>query len=266
MTERRPVTPVKPACFHFSQFHLLFFHMMSAPLLPQLLVTALLTGLTCSVAQAQQKQTRAIDGAFQMVQSSGGIDVYLTQGPTAAVMVEAAADVAPHIVTEVQNGTLAIHWERGFQPWKVANKPYRAAVYITAPRLAGVALSGGADAHGQTPIQAEDFRIQASGGGDVFLTLHAKTLHAEASGGSDLTLSGKVERQEVSISGGSDYHGFDLQSTTANIDANGGSDAEAWVDGDLEASASGGSDLRYKGTGRVSSVHSGGSSAVKHVK
>lgn len=239
---------------------------MATSLLARLLTTAAVAGLTLGAAQAQQKQDRPVSGSFQMIESSGGIDVYLTQGPTAAVTVESTPEALPRVVTEMKNGTLAIHWEEGFQPWKVANKPYRARVYITAPRLTGVSVSGGAEARGQTPILADDFRIQTSGGGDVFLTLQAKTLRAEASGGSNMTLSGKVERQEVSVSGGSDYHGFGLQSTTASIQANGGSDADAWVEGELQASASGGSDLRYKGKGRVTSVQAGGSSGVRHVE
>jgi hypothetical protein len=233
--------------------------------LPRLLITAILAGLTLGTAHAQEKQTRPVSGAFQLVESSGGIDVYLSQGPTAAIVAEAAADVLPHLVTEVKGNTLAIHWEQGFQPWKQANHPYQAKVYITSPRITGVSLSGGADAHGQTPIQTDDFRIQTSGGGNVTLTLQAKTLHAQASGGSDLNLSGKVDQQEMSISGGSDYHGFGLQSTTASIEASGGSDADVWADGTIIASASGGSDLRYKGTAQVRSMNSSGSSSVKHV-
>lgn len=230
----------------------------------RLLATAAVSLLAATGAHAQQKQTRTV-GDFQLVESSGGIDVYLSQGQTTAVSVDAAAEVLPHIITEVQGSTLAIHWEKGFQPWKVSNHPYQAKVYITAPRIKGVSLSGGADAHGQTSIVADDFRIQASGGSDVTLTLQTKTLRAEASGGSDLNLSGKADRQDISVSGGSDYHGFGLQSTTASINANGGSDADAWVEGEITANASGGSDLRYKGNAKVSNVSSSGSSDVKHV-
>ena len=240
---------------------------MAASLLPRrLLGAAALTLLAASAALAQQKQTRSPGAAFEQVQSGGGIDVYLTQGPTAAVTVESQPELLPRVVTEVKNGTLIIRWEKDFQPWKIANKPFQARVYITAPRLTGLSLSGGADAHGQTPLVDDDFRIEASGGADVTLQLQVKNLWADASGGSDLTLTGRAETQEVNSSGGSDYRGFGLQSTTARIEASGGSDAEVWVEGDLTANASGGSDLRYKGAGRVSRVGSSGSSSVRHVK
>lgn len=239
--------------------------MSTSPLLSRrLLTTAAALSLATGAAQAQERQPRPV-GEFQQVASSGGIDVYLTQGPTAAVVVEAAPEALPHIVTEVQNGALSIHWEQNYSLRGLSYKLRNAKVYITAPRLSGLTLSGGADGHGQTPILADDFRIETSGGSDVTLTLQAKTLRANASGGSDLTLSGQVERQELSLSGGSDYHGFGLQSTTATIEASGGADADAWVEGELAASASGGSDLRYKGAGRVTSVRASGSSGVRHV-
>ena len=240
--------------------------MLPSSLLPRLLSAAALTLLTTGPIVAQERQARAPGAPFERVESSGGIDVYLTQGPTAAVAVEAQPEVLPRVVTEVKANTLVIRWEKGFQPWKMANRPFRAKVYVTAPRLSGVTLSGGADAHGQTPITTDNFQIEASGGGDVSLTLHVKTLRADASGGSDLTLTGRAETQEISTSGGSDYHGFGLRSTTARIGASGGSDAEVWVEGDLTADASGGSDLRYRGAARVSRVSSSGSSSVRRVK
>ncbi|MFD1468971.1 head GIN domain-containing protein [Hymenobacter caeli] len=244
--------------------------MATSSLLPYLLGTAL--ALATTGARAQQRQARAVSGSFEKVESSGGIDVYLAQGPAAAVAVEALPEALPHVVTEVRDGTLLIHWEKDFS-WKnmtswnsLAGRQRSVKVYITAPRLTGLALSGGADAHGQTPLRADDFSIRASGGSDVTLQLQAKTVHAESSGGSDVTLTGRVERQEMRFSGGSDYHGFGLQSTTATVSASGGSDADVWVDGELTANASGGSDLHYKGTARLLNPGRNDDDDVKHVR
>lgn len=245
---------------------------MSTFLTYRLLGTAVAVALTTGCAQAQQQQSRPVTDNFQQVESGGGIDVYLTQGPTAAVTVEAPPEALPHVVTEVRNGALVIHWEQNYSwhsmaSWNTLTGRQRSVrVYITAPHLTGLVLSGGADAHGQTPLRADDFSIRASGGSDVTLALQAKTVRAESSGGSDVTLTGKVERQEMKFSGGSDYHGFGLQSATATISASGGSDAEAWVDGELVANASGGSDLRYKGTARLANPRHGEDDDIRHVR
>ncbi|TGE26449.1 head GIN domain-containing protein [Hymenobacter metallicola] len=215
-------------------------------------------------AQAQVRQPRTV-GVFQAVHASGGIDVYLTQGPATAVVVDAAGEVQPHILTAVKNGTLEVSWEQNYS-WKkmlAGKKTGAIKVYITCPTLTALSVSGGSDARGETPFKADDLRLSASGGADVYLTVTAKTLTSHASGGGDITVAGRVEQQKVSVSGGSDYHAYALQSTTAEVSASGGSDAEVSVDGELKSSASGGSDVRYKGSGRLVSSHASGGSSTK---
>jgi hypothetical protein len=187
--------------------------------------------------------------------------VVLTQGAGTAVVVEASDEAQAHLVAKAEGGTLKIGWESGFSWKNLLGSSRHANVYVTCPRLTGLSVSGGADAKSLSTFSADDFRIQASGGSDVKLSLTAKTLTCLASGGSDVDLSGRVERQTVDISGGSDYNAFGLRSTTATVRASGGSDASLTVDGELAASADGGSDVHYKGNARVSNAsHSGGSS------
>jgi len=205
-------------------------------------------------------------GSFQAVESSGGIDVVLTQGAGTAVVVEASDEAQAHLVTKAEGGTLKIGWESGFSWKSLLSNSRKASVYITCPRLTALSLSGGADAKGQSTFSADDFRIQASGGSDVKLSLTAKTLTCSASGGSDVDLSGRVERQTVDISGGSDYSAFGLRSTTATVRASGGSDASLTVEGELTASAGGGSDVHYKGAARLTNASHSGGSSVRHVQ
>lgn len=223
------------------------------------------TLLATAAAQAQSRQPRTV-AAFQAVQAGGGIDVFLTQGPTAAVVVEAAPEVQSHITTTVQGNTLQVGWEQDHS-WRkmLSNKGTgKVSVYITCPRLTALGVSGGSDAKGETPFTAaDDLRLSASGGSDITVTVTAKSLSSHASGGGDITVSGRVERQEVSISGGSDYHAFALQSTTAEINASGGSDAAVLVSGELRTRASGGSAVRYKGDARVVSAQSSGGSSTR---
>lgn len=239
------------------------FAMKASFLLPVLAAVA--ASLLSCTAQAQVKQPRHLTD-FQKVQSSGGIDVFLTQGSSTSVVVEAAPEAQAHVVTEVAGGTLKIGWEQNYSWRNLLSNNRKVNVYITCPRLTGLSLSGGADAKGESNFSADDFRIDASGGSDVKLQLNAKSLTIQASGGSDVDLAGRVDRQKVDVSGGSDYNGFALRSTTATVSASGGSDANVLVDGELSSSASGGSDIHYKGSARVaSSSHSGGGS-VRHVQ
>ncbi|GAA4348115.1 head GIN domain-containing protein [Hymenobacter saemangeumensis] len=220
---------------------------------------------TAGTTLAQTKQSRT-PGSFRAVEAGGGIDVFLAQGPSTAVVVEADNDVQRHLITEVKGGTLVINWEKGYSWKNLLSSNRKANVYVTAPQLEAVTASGGSDVRGQSPIKATSFRVTASGGSDVTLTLNASTLSGTASGGSDLRLDGRVERQTVSVSGGADYLAFGLQSKAAVITASGGADANVSVDDELSATASGGSDVRYKGQARVLKSNASGGSSVRRAQ
>jgi len=224
--------------------------------------------LSSAAAQAQQvKQPRTVE-AFRAVHAGGGIDVFLTQGPTAAVVVEAPAATLAHIRTTVQNGTLEIGWEQG-ESWKkllATRANGKVNVYVTCPQLTGLSVSGGSDAKGETPFITDNLKLSASGGSDVRLAVTAQSLSASASGGGDIYLTGTAERQAVSVSGGSDYHAFALQSTTADVEASGGSDIELTVSGELSSVSSGGSGVRYKGAARVVKSQASGGGGIRQVQ
>ncbi|MBF9238476.1 DUF2807 domain-containing protein [Hymenobacter sp. BT683] len=231
---------------------------MKNPFFSSLLVVSCIALASCN-AQAQEKKSRQV-GNFEAVSSSGGIDVVLTQSPTTSVTVEASSEAQEHLVTEVNNGTLNIGWERNYSWRNLLSNRGKVVVYVTCPRLNGLSMSGGADAKSESTFTADDFRVDASGGSDIKLKLTAKTLSVQASGGSDVSLAGRVERQKVNVSGGSDYDGFALQSNTATVSASGGSDVNVSVEDEISSNASGGSDIRYKGDARVAKSSSGGSS------
>jgi hypothetical protein len=87
-------------------------------------------------------------------------------------------------------------------------------------------------------------------------------LSIHQSGGSDVDLSGNTTTLHVEASGGSDFHGYGLLTDFCSIKASGGSDANITVNKELNADASGGSDIYYKGSGVVKEVRSSGSGSV----
>jgi hypothetical protein len=227
---------------------------MKTILLTLLLGTALLT-----TAQAQVKQARTV-GTFNAVEASGGIDVILTPGPTAAVVVEADTKGQPHLLTTVSNGRLQIRWESslGF-----GDNSYKrnAHVYVTCPPLKTLTFSGGSSAHTTATLSTNELDLSVSGGSTAKLALNAKQLTSSVSSGSTATLSGQAAQQRSTVSSGASYHAFALQSTKTEAEASSGSTAEVAASGELSATASSGGSVRYKGAARVvkSQSSSGGS-------
>lgn len=225
------------------------------------LVLTLLFGATLlSTAQAQVKQTRTV-AAFTAVEASGGIDVILMPGSTAAVVVEADAKGQPHLLTTVSNGRLQIRWESSFG---FGDSSYKrnAHVYVTCPPLKILIISGGSSAHTTATLSTTALDLSVSGGSSAKLSISAKQLTSTISSGSTAMLSGKAEQQRSTVSSGASYRAFALQSAKAEVESSSGATAEVAVSGELSAAASSGGSVRYTGAARVVKSHSSSGGSV----
>ena len=206
------------------------------------------------------KQTRQVSG-FHGVDVSGGIDLYLSNGPESVSISASSNSVRDHIRTEVENGILHIYMEKN---WVRGIGSGHMKAYVSLTDLKSLEASGGSDVYLQNQISAGDLKVHLSGGSDLKGKLNASRLEITQSGGSDVNLSGNVQNLQVDASGGSDLDGFDLVTDYANLNASGGSESHLTVNKELRIVASGGSDVTYKGKATVREIKSSGSSSVTH--
>ncbi len=173
-----------------------------------LAVSLVLTSfLAASSADAQQRETRPLEG-FDAIEVGGGIDLFLRQGQSFVVEVEAEDGDAAEIVTEVRDRTLEIRRKSSFNFFSWDGDP--GAVHVTLPALVSLTASGGSDVRTEGAFTSDNLQIVASGGSDLVMTVSATTLEAQASGGSDMRLSGTVRSASVRSSGGSDLNASGL--------------------------------------------------------
>lgn len=206
----------------------------------------------------KNQQSRKASG-FHGVQVSGGIDLYLSNGPESVSVSAATTEIRDHMITEVVNGILRIHLE---QDWHLGLRNPRMKAYVSIQKLNDLDASGGSDVYLQNKITGDDINMRLSGGSDLKGKLDANHLVINQSGGSDVDLSGNVKNLEVDASGGSDLQGYDLVTDYASLHASGGCDSHLTVNKELRIVASGGSDVSYKGAASVKEIKSSGSSSV----
>jgi len=229
-----------------------------------LLLIALLICFIYSETSAQKHvtTTRQASG-FNGVNISGGIDLYITQGTTTSVKIEAREDIQSDIISEVKNGKLEIYLRtKGLFKWSFSNNNMKA--YVTLPVLTNINASGGSDVYSQSVFKINELMLTASGGSDVKFEATGGKIDSKATGGSDMTLRGKVASFNVNASGGSDINAKDLEAVKVTASASGGSDVHVYVTTELKANANGGSDIYYKGNpAKISRDSSGGSDITK---
>jgi len=83
-----------------------------------------------------KKKTRN-PGTFTKIHSSGSADGVITRGSNCSLTVQDDDNLLPYLETNVENGTLQIHYQQGVS---VSND--HAKIYITAPTLSVVTTSG----------------------------------------------------------------------------------------------------------------------------
>ncbi|MFI5154575.1 MAG: head GIN domain-containing protein [Chitinophagales bacterium] len=207
-------------------------------------------------------QTRNLKG-FHGIRVSGGIDLYLSQGPEAIAVSASTPEYREKIQTVIENGILKIYLKNTGAHLILGFKNPKLKAYVSATSLDLLGASGGSDVFIDGVLSSNKLDINISGGSDITGKLDVKELSLDQSGGSDADIAGKAETLKVEASGGSDLKAYNLIADFCDIVASGGSDAEVTVNKELSAHASGGSDIFYQGSGTIRDLRSSGSSSVK---
>jgi hypothetical protein len=200
---------------------------------------------------------------FDVIEVSGGIDLYLSYGEEALAVSASDKGIRDHIKTEVKDGVLKISydWKKGM---KFNLKGSSLKAYVSYTSLLRLFASGGSDVHVDGTIKADRFRLNLSGGSDFTGKVDIKALTIDMSGGSDANVGGGVTDLRIEASGGSDFSGFNLVTENCIIQASGGSDVQITVNKEIYAEASGASDIDWKGKATVKGVRASGSGSVSH--
>lgn len=224
----------------------------SAILLSGVNYTFAKTPNSAKVNANSEVQDRHLSG-FNAIDVSGSFDVYIVQGGTESVKVEAPADVMGHIITEVEDGVLKIHdknnsgWHWSGWGWGSHKK---IAIYVSAKDLNEVGITGSGDVYFKDGIRSDALKLHVSGSGDVLGKVDVKTLECNISGSGDMKLGGHAENAVVSLSGSGDFSARDLITDNTSVRVSGSGDASIYANNSVEAHVSGSGDVTYSGAAK----------------
>ncbi|MCC8426543.1 head GIN domain-containing protein [Mucilaginibacter sp. UR6-11] len=199
---------------------------------------------------------------FHAVEVSGPFDVYITQGATESVKVEAPADVIKNILTDVKGGTLNIYTKQHFR-WNNIFGNKKMVVYVTIKDVDGIALTGSGDVFFKEGINANTLRLQVTGSGDLLGKVIVKSLISSITGSGDIKISGHADGQKVNVTGSGDYSARNLSSVNAVVSVSGSGDASVDVSGNLQANVVGSGDVHYSGNPKNISKSKSGSGDIE---
>lgn len=201
---------------------------------------------------------------FHAIKVSNAFDVYITQGNEEAVAVSGSKEeYMEKIKTSVENGVLSIWFDNDKKFWKGWNSDkQKLKAYISVKKLDKLSASGACDVYIEAGLSADELILNFSGASDLKGKLDAKSLNVDISGASDITLAGSVANLKIEASGASDFKGYDLVTNYCDVSASGASSINITVNKELNAHASGASDVRFKGEGLIREIKTSGASSV----
>jgi len=227
-----------------------------------LAMTVLLTLSSCVISGWDQgisgngdvvTTTRDVSG-FSGVQISSGIDVWLSEGNSFEVTVEADENLQDVILTELDGDILVV---------KTDHVNIRSAkskkVHVTIPKLSELKISSAGDCVGQTSFSCDDLRISISSAGDLTLEVEAREIDINISSSGEARISGSADVLNVSLSSAGDLNAFDLIAGKVDVDVSSAGDAKVHATEEITMNASSAGNIYYRGDAKI--IHSRSSSA-----
>ena len=197
-------------------------------------------------------------GSFEQIAVSRGMNVYITQGTPAKVVVIADSNLHEIIETEVNGRVLKVTVKENIR-WAKEKK-----VMVTVEKLTDVNVSSGANTWSQAQIVTENLKLHASSGANLTMDVHTKSLIANASSGANIYLSGLAKEADLETSSGAYLKGEALKADQCKIHASSGGNVSSTVIEKLEAHASSGGNIAYFGNPTSTTVNTSSGGNIHH--
>jgi len=204
-------------------------------------------------------EDRSINSDFESIKVQQGINLYLTQGNSTELSVEADDNIMDLLMTEVNNNELKIYFEKNVYKAKARN------VYLTTNDISKIRASSGAMVKSENTLTANTLDLDASSGSSMKIYVNADEVISECSSGADIDVFGKTESFSARASSGSSIDADELESQNAIAKASSGANIDLHVSEKLTAKASSGGDIDFSGNPKeVNKNTSSGGSVSKN--
>jgi hypothetical protein len=222
-------------------------------------------GISCSVGGQSRKtihgdhnvtRSERKTDSFTGIKVSSGVDVYLKQGDTESITVEADENLHEYIITEVKGGVLHVYTEANIRDAE------KERVYVTTKNINLVETSSAGDVVGESPIRCDELKLSASSAGDITLEVYAREINIDISSSGDITLKGETDLLDADLSSAGDLNAYELKAKEAEVSVSSAGDADINVSEKITARASSAGDINYKGDPKFVDVHSSSAGGI----
>jgi len=196
------------------------------------------------------------NSGFDSVSVSSGMNLFLKQGTSESLRIEAEDNILPLVLTDVKNGKLEIKFKNSLIGGPSFHKPVN--VYLTVKDLKELDVSSGVRIESEE-IKSDSLKISLSSGVYGKMIIISQKLSVNLSSGAKLEISGQADSQDIDLGSGSTYIARYLDSKTIVIHASSDSNAIVNASENLNVKISSGAYVEYLRSPKVvSDISPGG--------
>lgn len=205
-------------------------------------------------------QTREV-GYFDKVELKRLGNVYITQGETNKLIIEAENNLLPYLSTDVINNELVINKKRSTLAWIIKKKPIN--IYVTIKDVNELVVLGSGDIISNSLIETTSLKLKISGSGNINVNTSTNYLETGISGSGRITVNGIANTHYLYISGSGNVNALDLVANNTNVMISGSGNAKVNAIDELNIKISGSGNIQYTGDPKVNTSISGSGSVKK---
>jgi len=202
-----------------------------------------------------------VPGDFAVFSTGGVNTVVFRQSESKSITIEMNENMFDYLEIDLNQDILYVGFVSG-TGFNFANG-VRPTIYVYAPYLEGLNLSGTAGTKDWDKIIAQNFFIDKSGTGNVEIALEVDILSVDASGTGNIELSGSANDVDIDMSGTGRIYAENLQTFNTLINISGTARAYVSASDNLNVTAAGTSRVRYFGNPSVTQNTSGTASVLR---
>ena len=235
---------------------------------------------------------------FTAIDTRGSIDVIISNTTDAPIKVSGDENLIEYVEAYVKDGVLNIHFNKEYNSFstriglkvtvpnngRINNIKASGSSDVTTEGTVvadnmSITCKGSSDFKGNIKagkceincsgssdfkgnVEAESCEIDCAGSSDFKGSIKATTCSIRCAGSSDCNISGNADVCEIKMSGSSDFNGYDFIVNKLTCSASGSSNIKVTCNEELSASARGSSDVYYRGSAKVISKDTSGSSDI----
>lgn len=198
---------------------------------------------------------------FDKIEIDGVFNVFLRQGDTEELLIEADKEVAAHIISKVEQGTLILKMEDNTDFGNI--DPVK--IYVQVRDLQSIHTTGVGTIKCEQALKLDKLTLRCEGVGAIDLNFSANSLIVNSETVGAITLAGKVTEADITHKGVGVLQAFELLTKKLKLTSEGVGAAEVYASESIDINANGVGSVRYKGNPAVKTIVSEGIGKVSSV-